>query len=289
MKNTPQTPLAFDLGGRSVRLIRGGELKLDGGAMFGIIPKPLWERTTPADDKNRITLACNCLLVESADSDRRVLVETGHGDKYDEKQRRIFGIDPAHWVKPALRDAGVEPDTISDVVLTHLHFDHAGGLTRLDGEHVATTFPKATAHVQRAELRDARANFGIMTESYRDENLTPLDDAQAWNELDGECEIVPGIHAMLTPGHTRGHQSIVIAGADRTLVYTGDVMPTAAHVGAPWNMAYDLQPLDNRASKHKLLSAAAERDWILIIDHELTTPAVTVARERDWFGLVPIR
>ena len=262
--------------------------------MFGIIPKVLWERRTPADAQNRIPLACNSLLVEFDGSDRRVLIETGHGDKYGEKEQRIFEIDPRRWLRPALLERGIEPESISDVVVTHLHFDHAGGLTwrREPDAPLEPTFPRAAVHVSSGgsaveEYDDAKANFGIMTATYREENLAPLDEADRWSLLCGPGVIVPGIESLPTPGHTRGHQSVLIRGRQQTVVYTGDVLPTAAHVGAAWNMAYDLFPLDNRESKRRLLSAAAQQGWLLAIDHEPQTPFVRVRAEGEWFALEP--
>jgi glyoxylase-like metal-dependent hydrolase (beta-lactamase superfamily II) len=297
MPSTYGPPRRVDLGGCTLTLIDGGRLRLDGGAMFGIIPRPLWSRTTPADDQHRIQLACNCLLVEfQHETARRVIIETGHGDKYTAKEQSQFNIDPRRWLLHGLHQAGVDPVGISDVILSHLHFDHAGGLTRRETEDAppAPTFPAARVHVQRREFDDARANFGIMTITYREENYTPIDAAGAWNLLDGDEVIIPAprrglplIRALPTPGHTRGHQSIVIQGRDRTAVFAGDVMPTAAHLGAPYNMSYDLFPLDNRASKQSLLSAAAEQAWLVIIDHEPTTPLVSVVADRNWFTLRP--
>lgn len=286
----------LELGGCRITLVGGGALRLDGGAMFGIIPKVLWSRSTPADEQNRIQLACNCLLVEwEGPTARRVIVETGHGAKYAEKEQRIFGIDPGRWLLTSLRAGGVEPDSISDLVLSHLHFDHAGGLTEETDGGLRPTFPKARVHVQRREHDDARANFGIMTATYREENYRPIDEAGAWHLLDGETEIIPApsgrggvIRSILTPGHTRGHHSIVIEGRDRTAVFAGDVMPTAAHVGAPYNMAYDVLPLDNRESKGRLLATAADREWLVVIDHEPQHPVVRVAREKNWFRLEPV-
>ncbi len=276
----------LDLGGCRVTLLDGGALKLDGGAMFGIIPKPLWSRATAADDQNRIQLACNCLLVEwQHETDRRVLIETGHGPKYADKEQRIFAIDPAHWLLPSLESADIDPASITDVVVTHLHFDHAGGLTHeVDGQ-MRPTFPNARVHVQRAEYEDARANFGIMTATYRGENYAPIDANDAWMFHDGPGELLPGIAAMVTPGHTRGHQSIQITGRDRIAIFGGDVMPTRAHLGAPYNMAYDLYPVDNRASKERLLKTLAERDGLLIIDHEPHTPIVRPIADGSWFAL----
>jgi len=278
----------FDLGGCTVTLVSGGSLKLDGGAMFGLVPKPLWSRSTPADERNRIPLACNCLLVEwPRETARRVVIETGLGPKYADKEQKIFAIDPHAWLLPALRAAGVDPATITDVVVSHLHFDHAGGLTYEHDGRLQPTFPNARVHVQRREYEDARAHFGIMTATYRDENFQPIADAEQWHLFDGEVEIVSGIRSVLTPGHTRGHHAIVVEGRDRSLVFGGDVLPTAAHVGAAYNMAYDLFPLENRASKQKLLKWVADRGALLVIDHEPTAPVVRVVAENDWFRLEP--
>ena len=183
--------------------------------------------------------------------------------------------------------AGIDPATITDVVVTHLHFDHAGGLTHLADGQVRPTFPHARVHVQRQELADARRNFGVMTATYREENFHPLDAADAWHLLDGETEIVPGVRPRLTPGHTRGHHSIVVTGRDRTLVYGGDLLPTRHHAGAAYNMSYDLYPLENRASKQKLLAWLAGCDGLLALDHEIDTPVVAVRPDGDWFRLEP--
>ncbi len=281
-------PRVIDLGNMTVTLLDGGRLRLDGGAMFGIIPRPLWERQTPADERHRIPLACNCLLVEwRGERDRRVIIETGHGEKYGAKEQAIYAIDPGRWLVSGLARAGVEPESITDVIVTHLHFDHAGGLTRLGGDRVVPTFPNATVHVQRREYDDARCGLGIMTATYRDENLRPLEEAERWNLIEGEPEIAPGIRPLLTPGHTRGHQAVLIRGRDGTVVFPGDVMPTAAHVGAPYNMAYDLFPLDNRESKNRVLRQAANEGWLIVLDHEPNTPVMRAQIEKTWYGLVP--
>jgi len=282
-------PPTIDLGSIRVRMLDGGSLRLDGGAMFGIIPKALWNRRTDCDDQNRILLACNCLLVEWPDQpQRRAIIETGHGPKYDAKECDMFAIDPARWLLPTLRGAGIAPETVTDVAVTHLHFDHAGGLTRPEGNRVVPTFPNARVHVTRREFEDARENFGIMTATYRPENLDPLSAADAWNLVEGETEFLPGVRSFPTPGHTRGHQSVLIAGKSRTLVFAGDVMPTAAHVGAAWNMAYDLFPLQNRESKRRLLEQAARHGWLLVLGHEPHAPLLRVQPDRHWFRLEPV-
>lgn len=282
-------PPRYDLGNCTVTLLRGGRLKLDGGAMFGLIPKALWSRRYPADEQNRIQLVCNCLLVEwPARPERRLIIETGHGPKYSDKEQRIFAIDPQDWLRPNLLALGVDPASITDVAVTHLHFDHAGGLTWEHEGRLVPTFPGAKVHVQRQEYEDARAGFGIMTATYRPENLTPIDTCDAWNLLDGETEFLPGVRSCPTAGHTRGHHCIVVQGARRALVFGGDLMPTAHHVGAPYNMAYDLYPVDNRESKRRLLQWLADHDGLLAIDHEPETPVVSVRATGDWFEIQPI-
>lgn len=284
----PRTPRTIDLGNMRVTLLDGGSLRLDGGAMFGIIPRVLWEKVTPADEQHRISLACNSLLVEwTGQTDRRLLIEVGCGNKFSEKEQAIFAIDPQHWIAPTLEAQAIEPASITDVAVTHLHFDHAGALTRDDGQAYQPTFPKARVHVQRLEFDDARVKFGIMTATYRDENIDAISAAEAWNLLDGPTEIAPGVHSLPTPGHTRGHQSIVIRGTDQTLVFPGDLMPTAAHIGAAYNMAFDLFPLENRDSKRSLLEQAADQNWLIVLVHEQHHPVARVVRDGSWYRLDP--
>ncbi len=288
MNPTAEHPARFDLGGCTVTLINGGHLRIDGGAMFGIIPKALWSRTNPADEQNRIEMACNCLLVEwPGEAARRVIIETGHGPKLSPKEQKIYAADSQHWLLPSLQALGVDPLTVTDVIVSHLHFDHAGGLTYEAEGRLLPTFPNARVHVQRQEYEDARAGFGITNISYPRQNLDPIDQAAAWNLLDGEVEIVPGIRALLAPGHTRGHQAVLVAGRQRSLVFGGDTIPTAGHLGAAYNMSYDLSPLENRASKYKLLQMLAQRGGVLLFDHEPHTPAVSVRAAGDWFELAP--
>lgn len=281
------TSTRFDLGGCTVTFVDAGRLKMDGGAMFGIIPKALWSRGFPADEQNRIALACNAALVEWPGTRRRLLIETGRGVKYSEKELAIYDADPGHWLRPALHEMNIEPESVTDVVLTHLHFDHAGGLTWVEpGSAVARpTLPRAAVHSQRREYEDARAEFGLMTASYRDDNFAPIDDADLWRLHDGEVEIAPGVRLRPTPGHTRGHQSVVVTGRERTLIFAGDVLPTQHHVGAPYNMSFDLFPLENRETKRRLLELAVERRALLALGHDPSTPVVTVVRQGDWFEL----
>lgn len=256
--------------------------------MFGIIPKAVWSRKTASDEQNRIALGCNCLLVEwEGSGGRRAIIETGHGAKYGEKERGIFAIDAGRWLLPELAGAGVDAASISDVIVTHLHFDHAGGLTQLREGVIERTFPKAAVHVQRREYEDARANFGIMTMTYREENFGAVDAGDAWRLHDGPVEPIPGVRLIPTPGHTRGHQSILVQGRERGVLFLGDVMPTREHVGAAYNMGYDLLPLENREAKRRMLSEAAEREWLVVLDHEPVSPVVRVRPEGGYFAVEP--
>lgn len=260
------------------QLLRAGSFRLDGGTMFGIIPRVLWQKLAPPDDLNRITLQTNCLLLE--DGRRRVLVETGYGSKFDAKNRDIFALED-RWIGTALAEAGVNRADIDAVIVTHLHFDHAGGLTCSEspGAPPRPSFPNAKVYVQRTEWEDALANKSTMTRTYLRDHLDPVADRVVL--LDGECEAVAGVWVFPTPGHTWGQQGVVFADGQGTVVFPGDVMPTAAHVGAAYNMAYDVLPYDNMFTKRRLLARCADEGWRLAIDHEPGRAVVRVRRHAD--------
>ncbi len=253
-------------------LLRAGAFRLDGGSMFGVVPKALWARLSPPDEDNRIPLQTNCLLLEGGG--RRVLVETGYGAKWGDKDRAIFGMQDRS-VLDALAELGVRPGDIDAVIVTHLHFDHAGGLTHLgdDGQAVSS-FPRAEVIVQRQEWEDALANRSTMTRTYLRSHLDPV--AAQLRLVDGEQEVLPGIHVWPMIGHTFGQQAVRFADAAGTVCFPGDVMPTVSHVGAAYNMAYDILPYTNLQSKAALLARAAAEGWRLVIDHEPGRPVVRV-------------
>lgn len=253
-------------------LLRAGAFRLDGGSMFGVVPKALWARLSPPDEENRIPLQTNCLLLEGGG--RRVLVETGYGAKWGDKDRAIFGMQERS-VLDALAELGVRPGDIDAVIVTHLHFDHAGGLTHLgdDGQAVSS-FPRAEVIVQRQEWEDALANRSTMTRTYLRSHLDPV--AAQLRLVDGEQEVLPGIHVWPMIGHTFGQQAVRFSDAAGTVCFPGDVMPTVSHVGAAYNMAYDILPYTNLQSKAALLARAAAEGWRLVIDHEPGRPVVRV-------------
>ena len=257
-------------------------MRLDGGGMFGVVPKAIWKRLIPPDDANRIELQTNCLLLQQGD--QRVLVETGCGDKWTQKQRDIFAVE-SRTVVEALAEKGIQPGDIDDVVLTHLHFDHAGGLTRLDQDgHATATFPNAHIHVQMQEWEDAKAGRSTMTGTYLHSNLDPVADQIVTHE--GDSTIMSGIRVMPVPGHTWGQQAVLVETVDGTLCFPGDLLPTRHHIGASYSMGYDMLPWENMRTKQGLLSFAADNSWLLVLDHEPGHPVFTVRHQGEWFELL---
>ena len=262
------------LGDFTVHAIEAGLQWLDGGAMFGVVPKPLWERRIPADERNRIPLALRCLLVETPDA--LVLVDTGAGNKEDEKFRDIYGLEnegsPTR-LEDAIREAGFSPDEVELVVDTHLHFDHAGGNTHHDAEGaLRLSFPAARYMVQRGEYEYAHRDNERIRASYVDRNYDPVMRAGRLELVEGALEPVPGVHLLPTPGHTPHHQSVVLRSGGETACFLADLIPTSAHLPLPWIMGYDVEPLVTLESKRALLKKALEEEWLLVFEHDPHVP-----------------
>jgi glyoxylase-like metal-dependent hydrolase (beta-lactamase superfamily II) len=258
------------LGKFTLHTLSAGTQRLDGGAMFGVVPKPLWERRIPADERNRIPLAMRCLLVETPDA--LVLIDNGAGNKEDSKFKDIYGIvndgSPTE-LEDSLRAAGFAPDDIDIMIDTHLHFDHAGGNTFCDAEGVVQlSFPRAKYYVQRGEFEWAHKRNERIQASYLPANFDPVEQAGRFTFLQGEQEIVPGISVLPTPGHTPHHQSVVITSDDETACFLADVIPTSAHLPLPWIMGYDVEPLVTLESKRSLLAQARANKWLLVFEHD---------------------
>ncbi|MDX1622425.1 MAG: MBL fold metallo-hydrolase [Gemmatimonadota bacterium] len=260
-------------GERTITVLSDGLQRLDGGAMFGVVPKVLWEKKLPADDRNRIRLGMNCLLVEGPDG--RTVIETGCGGKDDERFREIYGIERDGGLVARLGEAGVAPEGIDRVALTHLHFDHAGGATRWDdgGESAVPTFPNATYFVNRGEF-DAATNPNERNEaSYLARNFAPLEEAGVVEWVEDGDEVAPGISAIATPGHTVNHLAYAIDdGSGRKVVFLGDLVPTTHHLPDPWIMAYDLFPVTTLETKQRLLPEIHEREWLCAFVHDAERP-----------------
>ena len=289
----------FTIGNFRCHLLEGGDQRLDGGAMFGVVPKPLWSRRVQPDERNRILLAMRCLLIEHPNG--LVLVDTALGDKEDAKFLEIYGVrntgNPGPTqLEDAIREAGHSPEEVRWVINTHLHFDHAGGNTLLadaagkaegggrpssaaPGAPAASAhrlaFPNATYVVQRNELEFARHRNERTRASYLPPNFEPVTQAGRWQLLEGEGEILPGISARLTPGHVPWHQSIVLRSGGETAVFLGDVIPTSAHLPLVYIMGYDLEPLRTLESKRALLQEAVKEGWSFIFEHD---PTVAMGR-----------
>jgi len=274
--------LIHESDGLTVRAVHAGRVWLDGGAMFGVVPKPLWSRKTDADDRNRIPLATRCLLVEAGG--RRMLVDTGVGTKEDEKFEDIYGVesgpppgsDADSRLEASLAEMGVAREDVDLVLSTHLHFDHAGGNTVVAGEdEFRPAFPNATYLIRRGEWEFAHRDNERIQASYLQHNFDPLRRAGMVEFLEGDEEVLPGVRTVRTPGHTPHHQSVIFEAGDETLCYLADLVPTAAHVPLPWIMGYDVEPLVTLESKRKLLTRAAEERWTLIFEHD---PEVAAGR-----------
>lgn len=270
------------LGRTRIHALQAGGQRLDGGAMFGVVPKPLWERRIPADERNRIPLGMRCLLVEHPDG--LVLIDTGVGNKEDAKFLDIYGIEadvPGHrsMLDAALAAAGFSAGDVRVVINTHLHFDHAGGNTMLDAAGaVAPAFPNARYLVHAGELGYATHTNERTAASYFPRNWEPLRATGQLEVVDGSADLVPGIRYRHTPGHTPFHQSVVVDGDGETAVFLGDVCPTAAHLPLPWIMGYDVEPLVSLESKRALWADAEAGNWLLVFEHDATTAWGRVVR-----------
>lgn len=265
--------------------VSGGKLRLDGGAMFGVVPKPLWEKKQPADERNRIRMATNCLLAR--DGKHTIVIDTGPGGKHTPRERDFLALEPGEPLLESLEALGVSAESVDLVVLTHLHFDHAGGATHLEENgRVVPTFPNARYVVQRAEWQDATGGAAELRGSYPPENFVPLEEAGQLTLIEGDVEIVPGLRSLVTPGHTRGHQSLLLESEGRTAIYVGDLCPMTAHVRSHWCMAYDTQLLETRRRKPEVLGRAADGDWLVLWDHDPDWAACRLRREKQEFAVV---
>ena len=261
-----------------------GFFHLDGGSMFGTVPKTLWEKKTPADARNRITLAMRPLIVRGA---RTMIIDAGLGDKENEKFNEIYGVERARNLDHSLAEAGLAPDDIEIVLATHLHFDHAGGFTMRDASgRLRPRFPRAQYIVRRGEWEDATHPHERNRASYFLDNYVPLADAGVLQLVDDDQTIMPGVSVRRTGGHTRHHQMAVIESGGRTAAFVADLMPTTAHLGEAWIMGYDLYPMDSLAAKKAFLKEAVEREMLVFFEHD---PVVAAGRIAEQNGKRTIR
>ena len=281
------------LGRLTIHAIQAGGQRLDGGAMFGVVPKPLWERRIKADERNRIQLGMRCLLIEHESGP--ILIDTGAGNKEDAKFLDIYGIENAGAegrtaLEDGLREIGMRPEDVTMVINTHLHFDHAGGNTYADPDGaIRVSFPNARYVVQKGEFRYAAHTNERTAASYFARNYVPVGDGKQLDLVDGEREVARGIRVIPTPGHTPHHQSVLIDGGGESAIYLGDLVPTRWHLPLPWIMGYDVEPLVTLESKRSLLGRAASEGWLAIFEHDAATAWGRVRHDGKVFALEAAR
>jgi glyoxylase-like metal-dependent hydrolase (beta-lactamase superfamily II) len=279
------------LGGWKIHALQAGGQKLDGGAMFGVVPKPLWERRIPADERNRIPLGMRCILIEHDSG--LVLIDCGAGNKENARFIDIYGIENQGAAgRTALEDAlaqlGHRPEDISIVIDSHLHFDHGGGNTfRNEGGEIVPTFPNARYIMQRGEFDYASHTNERTAASYFPHNFAPVAAASLIDFVEGEKEIASGIRVLPTPGHVPFHQSILLESKGEKAFYLADLVPTAAHLPLPWIMGYDVEPLVTLETKRTVLARAVREEWLLIFEHDATHAWGRVTHDGKSYALAP--
>ena len=279
----------FHVGRLKVHAIQTGGQKLDGGAMFGVVPKPLWERRIRADERNRIQLGMRCLLIEHERG--LVMIDNGAGNKENAKFHEIYGVENAGQesrtlLEDGLREIGVRAEDVSLMIDTHLHFDHAGGNTWVDGGGVVRpTFPKARYVVQHGEYDWATHTNERTAASYFAHNFEPVVAAGQFDFVSGEVEVWPGITLIPTPGHTPHLQSVLIESDGARAFYPADLMPTSAHIPLPWIMGYDVEPLRTLETKRVILKRAVAEEWLVVFEHDASVLSGRIMVDGKGYGL----
>ena len=265
-----------------VQIVGGGTFRLDGGAMFGTVPKVVWQKLYPADADNQILMATNCLLIRGEVGGKRhvILVDNGNGDKESDDFMARFKFEGRGVLDANLAKHGVKPADITLCILTHLHFDHAGGSTRFDAAgQLVPSFPHARYVVQARDLADAKHPHLRVKASYLPQNWEPLEAAGLLDTVDGSVELLPGLSVRPAPGHIAGLQNVVVEGGGRRLVYLADLIPTARHIQPAWVMGYDLDVVTCVDERQKVLDEVAGTDTVCVFEHDPEIPAGTVSRD----------
>lgn len=263
------------IGDYEILLIETGYISLDGGAMFGVVPKTLWQKTNPADEFNRITLALRLLVLKSPE--RLIIVDTGVGNKLNEKLSKIYNVDHStHNLQSELNKKDIDPNEVTDVIVTHLHFDHIGGATYFDSGDLKLTFPNAIHHIQGEQWHWGTNPSEKDRASYMPENFMPILEQAKLNELPGPGTLYAGIDLLVMYGHTHGMQLPKIYDADHTLLYCADLIPTASHIPLPYIMGYDNNPMTTLEEKRRILPQAVEENWTLVFEHDPYRQAGTI-------------
>ena len=266
----------LQIGPYRVDIVETGAFALDGGAMFGVVPKPLWERAySVPDDRNRIPMVARCLLLRS--HDRTILVDTGNSHLLSPKHQEIYRVDfQSQDLHRSLARLGVTADDVTDVILTHLHFDHVGGAVALENNELVPAFANAWYYVQREHWEWALAPTEKDRASFIEDQFLPLQRHGRLELLDGPGELFPMIHLDLSFGHTAALQTVRVSDGEQTVFYPADLLPTGAHIPFPFVMGYDNEPLRSIAEKRRILPVAAEEQWTIVFEHDATRQAAHV-------------
>ncbi|MEW6062282.1 MAG: MBL fold metallo-hydrolase, partial [Bacteroidota bacterium] len=257
---------------------------LDGGAMFGVVPWVFWSKTNPPDERQRITLAARCLLIQG--EGRTILVDTGNGNKWNDKLKDIYRLDNSKFtLEDSLAKSGVKPEEVTDVILTHLHFDHCGGSTKIVDSKLVPTFPNATYYVQKAHWEAAQNPTDRDRASFMKDDFQLLHQREMLKFVDGEQEIFPGISVIVCNGHTTAQQLPKISDGTNTLLYACDLVPTTSHLPFPYIMGYDLRPLVTLEEKKRILPQAEKEGWMLFFEHDPETVAVKLQKTEKGYGI----
>ena len=269
----------------NINVIESGKFKLDGGAMMGSVPKVLWNKTNPSDDLNRIDLAMRCLLLDNGKE--KILIETGIGNKNSAKFVEMFCIEQSTFpLKEELKSFGYELEDITHVILTHLHFDHAGGATYNVDDQILPTFPNAKYVISKSNWEAALNPNPKDKASYLHENFVPLKEFDQLILVDDDEEILEGISGLAFYGHTTGQQLIKITVENESLVFCSDLIPLKSHLKIPWIMGYDLNAMKTLEEKSNFLNEAAEKNWLLFFYHDPKTIAVKIRKSEKYFDII---
>lgn len=272
------------IGPYTIDIVETGHFALDGGSMFGVVPRTLWCKGSPADDRNRIDMALRTLLIIGGG--RHILIDTGIGTKFSKKHLDIYKVDHSKDnLENSLASLGLTTRDITDVIVTHLHFDHCGGATFYAGDELRPAFPNAKYYIQKRQWEWANKPTEKDRASFMDENFSSLKQWGILELTDGEFTFMSGIEILVTKGHTPGHQMIKISDGEKTILYAGDTLPMAAHISIPWNMAYDNEPLITMKEKRSILNRAVEEKWVIIFEHDPQIVGAVVTNEEGRFKI----
>ena len=269
------------IGEWDVKSCIAGKFGLDGGAMFGVVPKTLWSKLFPADDNNRIPMVMRTLLVKG--QGRTILVDTGMGTGYEAKYNQIYNVDPAVTLTESLKSAGVAARDITDLILTHLHFDHAAGIVTPEGNGWRLLFPQATHHVQERQYEHALNPNPRDRASYFRERIEIMEQKGVLSLHDGAWSLAPDLDLITVHGHTPGQQLVKVSGGGQTLFYCGDLFPTSAHLPIPFVMSYDINPVLAMQEKERIIEQAYLEKWLLFFEHDSEVAACYPIKEDKWY------